>query len=450
MICFKHERIRVAAAVVLTVMSVSVYSTARAYSYETSFPEEPERYDSEYYLDMLTMKYDRNWRELWETNDNIFRLRLGSLNVEQWAFREQLKFSSELSRRFRLRYWMDKERTLNEDNGTRNEIEIEYRILKDIYLSLFIAPSFWKRENDAAIGLQRRTAVDRYYRLIFKVHDFANNFSYEHSDRIEGENNLYKRQPLELILDVRDRIGSSMRFGVNGSYLRNWRKEYRFLDHPEDNYNEEGQRRCLDIWIEKKMSPSLLFNLDIKGAHYSAVRDGLEEEHRVAEFTPRVWWYPGGLRQSGIEAGIDKYNRNIIKEKTGPVEEEDKSARLPKRSHFSVCAGFQVRYEKWKARGVDPGDFRKDELLPFCLIRSRISSRNILEAGYLADRYKSERTGSLAGESARWENRIKLAWEFLFNGKSRIRVIETLDLDPEDWGEFSLHDHFFVMMQVVF
>lgn len=145
MICFKHERIRVAAAVVLTVMSVSVCSTLYASSYETLFPEEPERYDSEYYLDMLTMKYDHNWRELWETNDNIFRLRLGSLNVEQWTFREQLKFSSELSRRFRLRYWMDIDRTLNEENGTRNEIEIEYKLLKDIYLSLFIAPSFWKR-----------------------------------------------------------------------------------------------------------------------------------------------------------------------------------------------------------------------------------------------------------------------------------------------------------------
>jgi hypothetical protein len=74
----------------------------------------------------------------------------------------------------------------------------------------------------------------------------------------------------------------------------------------------------------------------------------------------------------------------------------------------------------------------------------------VLEIGYLADRYRSEREGAERGVDERWENRIKLSYELLLRGGSRFRIIETVDLDREDWGQFSIHDHFFTMLLVAF
>jgi hypothetical protein len=37
-----------------------------------------------------------------------------------------------------------------------------------------------------------------------------------------------------------------------------------------------------------------------------------------------------------------------------------------------------------------------------------------------------------------------------FKERGRFRVTETIDLDPEDWGQFSIHDHFFLMLMLGF
>lgn len=414
---FRHKPLSIVPTVVaLIALSISVASRA-SNVFRSDHPEEPERYDSEYYLDMLTMNVDRIWRDAWNGSDNGFMIRFGSLNVEQWNVLESLKFSTSPTGRFRFRYRLDAHHSLDERAMERSEIEAEFRVMGRWHLSLLLGPAFWKRENDIGIVVQHRTRVDRYFRLIFRVHDFANDFAYEQGDKIEGQDNRFIVQPIETAVEMLQDIGESFRLGVEGSFTNRYRKEYTFIDYPSADRGEEAYRRGLSAWVEKKMPHGLILDLDARVSEHYFDRDDMaarNEKHRIYEILPRVWWTPS----------------------SGP--------------RLSFSAGAWVRAERWAAGGDEPGDFRKDEIMPF--VRARMSpwKNHTFELGYLADRYGSERTGPVMRTDERWENRLKFAWERRFDGGSRIRLVETVDLDREDWGDYSIHDHFFMMLYLAF
>lgn len=397
-----------------------------ARGFDSGYPEEPERFDSEYYLDMLTMREDRGWRALSDSRDNIFTLDFGSLNVEQWVLLQSLKFSAPLSGNLRFRYWLEEKRTLGPEGIRRNELEIEWNSWKNLFVSFYLQPAFWKRNNDIGAGIQIREAVDSYWKLIFRIRDFANNFAYRHGDNIEGEENIYTSQPLEMKLAAVDQRGRPLRYGISAVFSTRWKKEMKFIGNPEDNYTTEGYGRILKSWIEADLWSRFVFCLDAGYAEYFSRVDNREEKHTVAELLPRIWWYPGGL--SGKRADTWK---------------------LPERA-AAFSAGIQLRREEWESPGGEEGSFEKDEYLPFLLARYSPSSWYMLEAGYLADRYESLRTGRGAGSDLRWENRLKLMWEIRMGGRGFLRIIETLDMDSADWGQFSVHDHFFLMTRVTF
>jgi len=383
-----------------------------AQEFVSAYPEEPERYDSEYYLDLLTMRFDSRWREFWYTRDNVFRLRFGSLNVEQWSMEQELKFSASLSKRFRFRYWMEHRRSLDESNVERNELELEFRARGPYYLSFYLDPAFLKRENDIGFGLQRRTDTDRYCTLAVRVLDFANNFTYEHGDRIEGEENLYTEQPLRFSVSARDEIGGSVRFGVEAFATNRWSIDYHTLDDPSSDYTYSSRAWDGDLWVEYLAGPATRFGVEIRAAEYTTESSGSDdqrESHRIREFLPYL------ERDALLGGGV------------------------------SLRAGLQIRRERWAGEGdVEAGAFRKDEILPFAAMMYSFSDVHAFECGYLGDRYDSERTGAISDADERFENRLSLVYELTLDERSRVRIIETIDLDREDWGQFSIHDHFFL------
>ncbi len=387
-----------------------------AQDFVSSYPEEPENYDSEYYLDILTMRHDSRWREFWYSRDNVFRLGFGSLNVEQWSLDQELKFSLELSDRFRFRYWMEHRRSLDVSDVERNELELEFRARGSYYLSFYLAPAFMKRENDIGIGLQRRTGTDRFATFAIRILDFANNFSYEHGENIEGEENIYTEQPLRFSISSREEIGESLRFGVEAFATNRWSMDYHTLDSPSSDYTYSSRAWDGDLWVEYLAGPETRIGMEIRAAEFSSHREGapdLYEHHRIREVLPYL------ERDDILEGKI------------------------------ALRAGLQIRRERWAGEGeVEAGAFRKDEILPFALMAYRLSDLHVLECGYLADWYDSEREGAMRGSDERIENRLSLAYELILDGRSWIRIIETIDLDREDWGQFSIHDHFF--LQVAF
>jgi hypothetical protein len=189
------------------------------------------------------------------------------------------------------------------------------------------------------------------------------------------------------------------------------------------SYLETGYERSGYSWIEGDITDRLVFSLDATYAAYLSSREGNEEKHTVSELFPRLWWYPRG-RVAG-EGSLRK-------------------------GEAACCAGMMLRRERWERTGSGAGRFDKDEILPFVTASYAVSKVHLLEAGYLADRYESKRTGPGAGSDLRWENRLKLMWEIRLGERGRFRIVETIDLDREDHGQFSVHDHFFLMSRVLF
>ena len=383
-----------------------------AQGFISPYPEEPERYDSEYHLDILTMRYNPEWRDYWDGCDNVFRLRFGSLNVEQWSLEQGFKFSMTLSERFRFRYWMEHRYSLEESNVERNELELELRASGAYYLSFYLAPAFLKRENDIGLGFQRRREIDRYVTFAVRVLDFANNFAYEHGEHIEGEENLYRVQPLHFSVSSREQIGRHIRFGLDAFATNRWEMELRTLDDPSLNHTLSSRGRDGRLWMEYLPDPGMRFGLEVRNALYSTERTGSDEQresHRIREFLPYL------ERDALLGSGV------------------------------SLRLGLQIRRERWAGEGtLKTGSFRKDEILPFAMASFRFGGSHMVEWGYLSDRYDSERIGSVTDRDERFENRLMLAYELSLGERGMLRIIETIDLDREDWGQFSIHDHFFL------
>lgn len=384
------------------------------------YPEEPERFDREYYLDMLTLRIDRRWRSLWYGRDNAFRLQIGSLNVEQWAFVQSLKFSSAATERLRVRYRLDLVHLLDERSGRRSELEIEARLGGAWRASVLVAPAFWKREMDFGAGIQRRTAVDRYARLDLRVLDAASDFTYRYGTQIEGERRIYGAQPLELAFEMREEFGAVLRAGITASATNRWRRSVEILSDPQAGYGESGRRGKFEAWLEFDAARSWSIDVDLAAAQYRHTRSGARpasSAHNVAELLPRLWYFPRG-RGGGREP--------------------------------AYTAGVQLRRQRWTGAGERTGDFSKNEILPVALALFPVGRAHLIEAGYLGDRYRSERTGADERTDARWENRLLFAWEVSFSSSGRLRVVETIDLDRRDHGQFWIHDHFFLSLMLGF
>jgi hypothetical protein len=221
------------------------------------------------------------------------------------------------------------------------------------------------------------------------------------------------------------------------------------MDDPLAGYDREGYARKLEFWVEGELSSSILLDMDAGLAEYLSLESGSpegERRHRIWEFTPRIWWYSEGSRNLDDRSirGVDDL------QDAGTVSPFQGGPYRPHGRRLGICAGFQLRGERSDEEGEGMGDFTKNEILPFALLKYRLSRTHVVEAGYLADRYDAERTGEAQDSDKRWENRIKLSWELRFGDENLIRVIETIDLDREDWGQFSIHDHFFLMTHISF
>jgi len=273
---------------------------------------------------------------------------------------------------------------------------------------------------DFGAGIQRRTAVDRYARLDLRVLDAAGDFTYRYGTRIEGERRIYTAQPLELSLDLREEFRAALRAGVTAAATNRWRRTVDIIADPEAKHDNSGRRGEIEAWIEFDPSRRWSVDLDFHAAEHRRGRGGFRparEAHDVMELLPRLWYFPGG---NGAGRG------------------------------GAYTAGVQLRRQRWTGAGERAGDFRKDEILPLALALIPVGRAHVIEAGYVGDRYRSRRTGTGARDVARWENRIVLAWEFSFASSGRLRVVETIDLDRRDHGQFWIHDHFFLSLLIGF
>ncbi|HEM46325.1 MAG TPA: hypothetical protein ENO23_04680, partial [Alphaproteobacteria bacterium] len=216
-----------------------------AAAFDSPWPEEAERYDAEHILDVLTMRRDREWRDLWYARDNNFYMGFGSLNVELWRFDQRLKLAAPIGDRWRVRFRMERLDGLDPVSRDRHELELEFRAAGPWYASLLLDLAALKRENDVGFALQRRTAVDRFVTLAVRVRDAANDYAMRHGDLIEGEERLYAAQPVEVALSAREELGERVRLGIDARATNEWELGVRPIDTAGEPRTEWGFERDL-------------------------------------------------------------------------------------------------------------------------------------------------------------------------------------------------------------
>ena len=92
--------------------------------------------------------------------------------------------------------------------------------------------------------------------------------------------------------------------------------------------------------------------------------------------------------------------------------------------------------------------------MPYANLGRRKAS--IVEAAFIAQYRKREEStlrsnGALTrGVKKFRDHRIALVYEYRFSPTKSVRIIETIDLNREDWGQFSIHDHGFFQIQIGF
>ncbi|NIM19180.1 MAG: hypothetical protein GTO51_02230 [Candidatus Latescibacteria bacterium] len=84
-------------------------------------------------------------------------------------------------------------------------------------------------------------------------------------------------------------------------------------------------------------------------------------------------------------------------------------------------------------------------------LRLRLGSNNVRD-WFIEEELKWTGTSTFLSHSREniRDHRFYIAYEYHFGPDKAVRIIESIDLDSEDWGQFSIHDHGFFQMQFGF
>jgi hypothetical protein len=433
-------------------------------------PLEPEEDNSEYFLDLETNDFNRLWREMWDAGDNRVRFRLGSNNVREWFIEEELKFSARLLDRLRVRYRHGRLQRYTSDRGSFDIFEFEGRIQRDFYMSFYVRPTFSKPENSLGFMFQRRRAVNDYFIFFVEFPHFMKNFTEDHSDPPDSVRTRFDSNPMRIGVDVRELIYPHL-------WLRLQAATTNVFDIRSETYPD-------GVWINNETGKVT----DIKGyAEYvfdteSSLKKqssaGVEGFYHKTEKSKTPVLLPGILSHEGDEvlAGGPPTTLFFLGENENnpftPTEGDSVESWIVENRYvkpfawivlddrFTVRAAvrFQKRDIKWLDTRSNETKLTNWYSIPSIGIRWGIGSTkaSIVDAGFVGQYRKREELKRsccevLSRSTDKYQdNRIYIAYEYHFNETSSVRILETIDLDREDWGQFSIHDHGFFQMQFGF
>jgi hypothetical protein len=446
-------------------------------------PVEPEEDDSEYFLDLETNAYSRLWREMWDEGDNRMRFRLGSNNVREWFLEEELKFSSPLLNRLRVRYRHGRLHRYTSDRESFDIFEFEGRVQRDFFVSLFVHPTFSKPENSVGLMFQCRKAVNDYFIFFIEFPHFLRNFTEDHSDPPDSVRTRFDTSPVRIGVDVRELLYPHLWMRLRASTTNVFDIRSESYPSGERINNETGKVTDVSGYLEYVFDPELSLR------EQSAA--GVESFYHKTEKarTPMPEFFIG----QSVFAGQSPFVGQSPFERAGSVgdasaaasffAEDENSPFTPTQGdsvgswiadsrymkpyawialdeRFTLCAA--VRIEKRDIKWLDEWSFETKltnwYAIPSIGVRWGLGARkaSIIDAGFVGQYRKRERLRRTCCEilsrvTGRYrDNRLYIAYEYYFNETKSIRVLETIDLDREDWGQFSIHDHGFFQMQFGF
>jgi len=436
-----------------------------------SVAQEPEKDNREYVLDMVTNDYSRWWREIWDAGDNRLRFRLGSNNVTEWFLEEELKFSTALHDRVRFRFYHSRQFRYATEQISWDVLEFEGRIHDPLYLSLYARPTFDKREGSLGVMFQHRDAVDRFFKLSIEWPGFMRNFSEHHRETSDSLLNVFTDQPVRFGLDMREEITPNVWIRATGEFAPEFTMGEEINATGELISLESAEAKGVDGWLEYVVDPSR----DVRDQMAFGVEAGYQKSVKSKGFVARP------THGSAAADALSRSDENLwavppthfgqdLYEQT---DDDTVTAWLDTRKFVSPYAwvplGERVtlrgtfRYEK-REIGIqgdtDRTSFTTNEyLVPRIGVSYAMGNERqcLVEAGFVSEfRKRTEEYADgwqprvTVSEQRFSDHRLYLAFEYVFGESNVIRLNEGFELDPEDRGQFGIHDHGFFQLIVGF
>jgi len=439
-------------------------------------PREPERDNEEYILDQVTNEYSRPWREVWDGGESELRFRLGSNNVRQWFIEEELKLTTYLLRRLRLKFYQSRLLRYTDHQYSFNTFEFEFRLQNDYYASLIAIPTAKKDDNSIGFSIQRRRAVNRYALVYIELPRFLNNFTEHHKATSDTLFDIYSRQPVRFGVEFRDNIGAHLAVRFSGYMSNNYEFALENSRTGERMGEGGGKVKAFAGWIEhiddttKTVDKQNVFGIEGAYAFIEKFRVPALSQAATEILPPlkhdqvsRKDLMSTGYALPFIEFGDDPFT--LMKSDTLLSYSEEKMFFAPylwmsvgERAVVALSVRFERRELYWTNNERIGSRIRNRYIVPAFRLFYELGARKKSEVGFaFISEYRKRTEVDCIGsgqiidmDSERKDRRICILYEYRFRPDARLKIIESIDLDKRDWGQFSVHDHGFFQLIIGF
>jgi hypothetical protein len=315
--------------------------------------------------------------------------------------------------------------------------------------------------------LQGRKSVNQFILLFVEFPHLVRNFAERHGDTSGKTLTVFTDRPARIGFDIREPLAERLLLRLTGEVIPSFATALEDGATGEVYGTERGQAEEIDGWLEYTRGGGPERDVwrqtavGVAFGYKTAVKDGTgiaSPGAPLSRGTVTVGHRPDGPDRIPVGVGDDFFT---------PTTPDSVSDWEQRRGHLDpyVWVPLDERFTlKCSLSYVDRRlDWRDDAgwvttvdnvaVVPGAGLQMHPrGSRTYLEAGLVAEyRHRTEvrsRGGRVTerSEDDFQDHRVYVAYEYRFDDAKVIRLIETVDLDREDWGSFSIHDHAFVQL----
>jgi 2-dehydro-3-deoxyphosphogluconate aldolase/(4S)-4-hydroxy-2-oxoglutarate aldolase len=394
-------------------------SSARAGTEEFStFDVEALEEDDESLLDHVLLRPPRAWRTEWERAPQAIRTSQGCLTSGQWFIDTDLKLRSPLGKR--AEFGLDL-RQSESDVSSYEYLDFSFTFATRAWGSpgVMFRPLFDKSRQDLALFWQAgHDTSTTQFQAIFTFEDLFNNFWEFRQSRVGEESEPYERHPYEPALRFATR-GDRVRLEIAGKYLTPSRKRI------DPFAGDPG--RITTLWgaLATASVETRVLGLDweVRGLNQQAASSDapLDGSAGDARNVRRLWSAEVSSRRA--------LGRRVSAEARWIYQERDQSYGGP----------------------IGPATLGAvDRLLQLDAVVA-LSRNWSARVGGMQDRITVGRTGTsrFFSYGTRDESRAYVALLARF-GRVSVQAIEGLELNPEPYDVWMVHDKGFLHLQTTF
>jgi hypothetical protein len=332
---------------------------------------------------------------------------------------------------------------------------------------------------------QVRQTVNHFFFLFIEFPHFLRNFTEDHSDPPGDVRTAFDDNPIRIGVNARELVYPNVWLRLKASTTNNFTIRQEMVETGDRVGSEQGKVTDIEGYLEYVFDPNASLSeqsaAGIGGAYLNTDkrRGGIASPCSLCSLemhTGGPAWSFGGAKNSGFadKALYRQATQSGIEETSPFTATEEDSVRawrveryfarpflwmvLSKRTIVHAAIRFEKGELKWRNDKWWETKIKSWNTIPSVGVQYHLGRRkaSIVEAVFSAQyRKREESIMRVSGVQTRdvkkfRDQRISLVYEYRFSPTRSVRIIETIDLNHEDWGQFSIHDHGFFQILIGF